>query len=625
MIIKKLTIEGLRGFSNKTEINFALPDKTTPGSGLTILVGPNNSGKSTIIEAIHLFSSNAEIVPLPLRNIINNNKVFIEIEDLTEKRLTIKSKENSGAFVYKQINDIDYDRFDDNMNIFILSNKRNFSSTFSHNYSQNRRDYKGNVHNSDYRSENNINHDFGSRLLKIEKNRELFDKCLEKVLTPLPNWSIEAQNRDNLFLQFIFNDIKHNSNGAGDGYINIFNIVDALYDSEENNIIFIDEPEISLHPDLQRKLFLLLVEYSKDKQIVIATHSPYFMNWIQLSNKTKMIRFKKEENSIKTFELSDSTREDIITLLKDFNQPHILSLDSNEIFFLNDQVILTEGQEDVICYKNIFEKYNYKPNASFFGWGAGGESKISNILNILKDLGYRKVFVILDNDKRKNIKKLKTKYGQYEFYAIACDDVRNKTLDRKIQSIIKKIKQMGLSSESEKTIIEYIESKYVKEGLIENIKLFSINPKFESDILNLIDCMDNYFCGNSIRDKDISTMNEYVQDNENNDEKARQLLDEWINKNKLFEMIQRKYKKFEFNSGDGGEISFKKFAPNKYYAIIEQSNNLSQYHTILINYYFVINVSKNSVKLIKKRIITNTLPLNAFEKFFDRLFLNIHK
>jgi AAA15 family ATPase/GTPase len=56
MILKRIEIKGLRGFENEGIINLANPDGTY-GSGLTILVGPNNSGKSTIIEAFSALSS----------------------------------------------------------------------------------------------------------------------------------------------------------------------------------------------------------------------------------------------------------------------------------------------------------------------------------------------------------------------------------------------------------------------------------------------------------------------------------------------------------------------------------------------------------------------------------------
>ncbi len=49
--IRTLTIEHLRGFGVGQTIELAIPDGT-PGSGLTILVGANSSGKSTVIEAL---------------------------------------------------------------------------------------------------------------------------------------------------------------------------------------------------------------------------------------------------------------------------------------------------------------------------------------------------------------------------------------------------------------------------------------------------------------------------------------------------------------------------------------------------------------------------------------------
>jgi hypothetical protein len=41
----------------------------------------------------------------------------------------------------------------------------------------------------------------------------------------------------------------------------------------------IDEPELDLHPQMQKKLALLLSEEAKTRQIIVCTHSPYFINW----------------------------------------------------------------------------------------------------------------------------------------------------------------------------------------------------------------------------------------------------------------------------------------------------------------------------------------------------------
>lgn len=52
-VLKEIIICGLRGFSAEKKVNFAIPNGEK-GSGLTILVGGNNTGKTTIIEAIKL-------------------------------------------------------------------------------------------------------------------------------------------------------------------------------------------------------------------------------------------------------------------------------------------------------------------------------------------------------------------------------------------------------------------------------------------------------------------------------------------------------------------------------------------------------------------------------------------
>lgn len=621
MSIKKLTINGLRGFSEKTDINFAIPDKENPGSGLTILVGPNNSGKSTVIEAIHLLNSNTNTIPDALKNVKLNEYLKIEAEDTSGKIVSIESIENGGTFIERRYdNKIIEPGTNNMMNTFILSSKRGFSSTFYNNNYQPREFYRGNINESDYRSENNINNNFGGRLLTISRNRNAFDSCLEKVLSPLPKWDIGATNDNRLYLRFDFDGIKHSSKGAGDGYINIFNIVDALYDASENNVILIDEPEISLHPDLQRKLFALLIEYSKDKQIIVSTHSPYFVDWKLFSEYAKIIRFKKRNNDIKKYELTQKSRESIKKIINDSFQPHTLSLDANEIFFLNDNVILTEGQEDVLCYKQIFKRYNYNTKASFFGWGAGGAPRIEFILDILWDLGYEKVFVILDNDQRKQKENLEEKYKKYKFYTIVTDDVRSKPINSKITQIIKKIEDAQIDTEKKKEIIDFINSRFKnKEGLITDMSTFEINQEYDGDIRNLLEQISIYFQDERlIKDEPKS-----VVDSGEISEKvfARHLLAKWLKKNEILEKVTNMYPELDFHLGGGGEISFKKVKNYVYYIITEQEDYVSEKHSIIIYYHFIINTKKEKVKLRRKQIVKNTLPISNLSKILCRFFI----
>ncbi len=56
-MLTKLTIKGLRGFAEAQTLECACPNNNLEGSGLTIIVGANNAGKSTIVEALRAFNT----------------------------------------------------------------------------------------------------------------------------------------------------------------------------------------------------------------------------------------------------------------------------------------------------------------------------------------------------------------------------------------------------------------------------------------------------------------------------------------------------------------------------------------------------------------------------------------
>src|SRR5207237_1180232 len=94
----------------------------------------------------------------------------------------------------------------------------------------------------------------------------------------LPLWTLD-QRQGQYFIKFDVGATYHTSDGVGDGLVSLMFLIDALYDSAPGDIIALDEPELSLHPAYQRKLSALLSEYAKDRQIIAATHSPYFIDF----------------------------------------------------------------------------------------------------------------------------------------------------------------------------------------------------------------------------------------------------------------------------------------------------------------------------------------------------------
>jgi len=106
--------------------------------------------------------------------------------------------------------------------------------------------------------------------------------------------------------------------------------------------------------------------------------------------------------------------------------PHVFGLDAKELFFQEDQIILTEGQEDVILFPKIADQLEKKITGNFFGWGAGGAGNIKYICRILEDLGYKKVAAILDADKQQDRIELEKEFPSYLFACINAKDIRTK-------------------------------------------------------------------------------------------------------------------------------------------------------------------------------------------------------
>ena len=96
----------------------------------------------------------------------------------------------------------------------------------------------------------------------------------------------------------------------------------------------IDEPELSLHPIYQRRLAELLADYAKDRQIIYATHSPYFVNFKHISAGAAVARIHKRGGNSIVSQLSQPTIDRCTGLLTDTHNPHVLGLDARETFFL---------------------------------------------------------------------------------------------------------------------------------------------------------------------------------------------------------------------------------------------------------------------------------------------------
>lgn len=285
---------------------------------------------------------------------------------------------------------------------------------------------------------------FSGRLFNIGENRNAFDAVLAKVTGKAIDWTIDQNDGGQYYLKVSAGEQHHSSDGLGEGLVSLMFIVDALYDSQPEQMIVIDEPELSLHPAYQEKVAALLIEYSADRQIVYSTHSPEFVNFDAVISGAHVSRVLKDDHgACRIFQLQPETVASLAGFRNNLNNPHILGLDARKVFFLQDNVVLVEGQEDVIYYERISRQIEQKIDGSFYGWGVGGATNMRIISAVLRDLGFSKIVGILDNNVAALVHDLSAEFPDYRFLAIPADDVRTKAARAGSQAMIGLLDENG--------------------------------------------------------------------------------------------------------------------------------------------------------------------------------------
>lgn len=132
------------------------------------------------------------------------------------------------------------------------------------------------------------------------------------------------------------------------GLVNVISILAALFD-ESVEVLIIDEPEVSLHPQLQSYLLREMKNVVKkyNKTIIISTHSAEMIELNEASDLCNYIFFRK--NTLPKQILPDASELNSVKL-KEFLLR--MSLIYNEGFFAK-KVLLIEGSSDMILCRYL--------------------------------------------------------------------------------------------------------------------------------------------------------------------------------------------------------------------------------------------------------------------------------
>jgi predicted ATP-dependent endonuclease of OLD family len=272
-------------------------------------------------------------------------------------------------------------------------------------------------------------------------DRISYDALLKELLPEIKKWRIELSRGQTFVLYETRSGVSHAADLFGDGMASLFRTALALLDSSEGQITVIDEPELSLHPQAQKLLASLLSRFAGNRQIIITSHSPYFLNWADIVAGAKVYRLSQSDDGVIVGHLAADTVADIERLIEDWQKPNLLDAVSREVFFA-DEVLFLEGQEDVgLLRKFALEKGMRALPA--FGYGAGGAGNIPFFLRMARDLKIPAA-AIFDGDHADEKSDAEKQFPECLIELLAAPDIRDKPKRNDKNKEIDEIEKEGI-------------------------------------------------------------------------------------------------------------------------------------------------------------------------------------
>lgn len=358
MFIKSICLSNFKGFiGDNHRINFKTPDGTTPGSGLNIFIGENNSGKSSIFEAINFLRNGIkEDDTHRIKSKLSNGRQSDEVEACVELAFCGNIHDAIICFAPENKQSVFNNAIDDEQRLkakrdtasckklYLWKNESQryenstgidapFKTLFETNFiwaDTNPNDEatfgattlcgmllkeiaQAHITTSEYREfQDSFNSVFNNPDSELRQKIAVVEQKVQHIFTEQFGQADIHFRFDELKIDSFFKsasifiddgvDIPMSEKGNGMqrsvalALLQVY--AEELARDEERGqtkpfYLFIDEPELCLHPKGQTKLLEALLEISKTKQVFLTTHSPYFLVTPHLSNVGLFI-FRKE-------------------------------------------------------------------------------------------------------------------------------------------------------------------------------------------------------------------------------------------------------------------------------------------------------------------------------------------
>jgi AAA15 family ATPase/GTPase len=318
MWIQKLNIKNVKSFES-VDLNFS--------NGINVIVGTNNSGKSTILRSLLSFQ-----YPAPTKSFlrkteskgvvrciiedINSNVAFAEKLKYQDSEVLIPSKENTYSIVNlferekekpslwkssKDTGEFDFVKMPFSLIIPDIENSYTVFDGFSN-------EEPNNLFCSYFSSRKANTIEFGvdeksafeenpeypklvSRFEKLSNDSHMFNKDFVTLYKEILGFGLGSITKDTTRRLGMYSGLKESIplEDMGEGVTKILGILTSLL-VDDNKVFLLEEIENDMHPKALKLLLEFIVKKSSSNQFIISTHSNIVLKYLGASKNSKIFK-----------------------------------------------------------------------------------------------------------------------------------------------------------------------------------------------------------------------------------------------------------------------------------------------------------------------------------------------
>lgn len=334
--LSKIVIHNFRKFAEESEINFGFP--------ITVIVGKNGSGKTTVMKAIKLLSK---------RRIPQDEFFETVIDDGGFQNADITYTLDGQFFRYKRIRQNEWGKegkIPENLGITYIQTKTMVGAIDKSFLYDNIGKKTVRTQKVEYIIKQSKKLKQNSASNSERKQRHFLTNNTIDVVNSILQGNIKTIEmiRHKYYngtwgTSVIFNDgNQYTEYNAGSGEFVIANMVDQIQRVPSESILLLDEPEVSLHPGAQKRLISYILDVIKKKkiQVIITTHSTTIVENLP---KEAIKCFRKIENDLIAIEEQVLYQNAFLELEADIIDKKYIIVEDNLAKTIIEGILKAEG------------------------------------------------------------------------------------------------------------------------------------------------------------------------------------------------------------------------------------------------------------------------------------------